>query len=163
MLRRLVPHPLLAAILAAIWLILQESLAPGDVAVGVLLGLLLSRVMVTLEQAPPSFKRPAVGVALFFVVLYDIVKSNIAVGYMMLARRRRSIRSGFVNVPLEMKSPYALAALATIITATPGTFWAAYDTRTNVVTIHVLDLIDPEEWVGIVKGRYERRLLAVFE
>lgn len=160
--RRLVPHPLLALLLAAMWLMLQESLAPLDIAFGVVLGLLLSRVMDALEQAPPSIKRPLVAVGLFFVVSYDVVRSNFAVVAITLDKRRKA-HSGFVNVPLTIKSPYALAALATIITATPGTFWAAYDTRTNVVTIHVLDLVDPDYWVRTVTQRYERRLQAVFE
>jgi len=160
--RRIVPHPLLAALLAGMWLLLQESLAPGDIALGVALGLVLSRVMVALEQEAPSIKRPFVALGLFLVVSYDVVRSNFAV-VAILADRRRKAHSGFVNVPLTIKSPYALAALATIITATPGTFWAAYDSRTNVVTIHVLDLVDPDYWVRTVTQRYERRLRAVFE
>lgn len=163
MLRRLVPHPVLAVALAGVWLLLQESLAPLDVAMGVLLGLLLSRVMVTLDQAPPKFKRPLAIFNLFAVVLYDVVRSNLAVAAISLNPRRSRVHSGFVNIPLDIGSPHALAALATIITATPGTFWAAYDTRTNVVTIHVLDLVDDEQWVRTIKGRYERRLLEVFE
>lgn len=160
--RRIVPHPLLAVLLAVMWLMLQESLAPADIALGVVLGLLLSRVMDALEQKAPSIKRPLVAIGLFFVVSYDVVRSNFAVVAITLDKRRKA-HSGFVNVPLTITSPYALAALATIITATPGTFWAAYDTRTNVVTIHVLDLVDPDYWVRTVTQRYERRLQAVFE
>lgn len=160
--RRLVPHPFLALLLAAMWLLLQESLAPIDIVVGVLLGLLLSRVMVTLDQKPPSIKRPLTALALFLVVSYDVVRSNFSVATIVVNGRRKA-HSGFVNVPLAIRSPYALAALATIITATPGTFWAAFDSRTNVVTIHVLDLVDPDYWVRTIQERYERRLQAVFE
>lgn len=160
--KRLVPHPLLAVLLAGMWLLLKESLAPVDVLTGVVLGLVVSRVMVALEQEPPSIKRPLTAIELFLVVSYDVIRSNFAVVAITLDKRRKA-HSGFINVSLDIRSPYALAALSTIITATPGTFWAAYDTRTNVVTIHVLDLVDPEYWVDTIKTRYEKRLKAVFE
>jgi multicomponent K+:H+ antiporter subunit E len=56
-----------------------------------------------------------------------------------------------------------LAALACIITATPGTLWVEYDSADNTMLLHVLDLIDDEEWVRIIKGRYEKRLMEIFE
>lgn len=160
--RRLVPHPVLALVLAVTWLFLQESVAPLDVVAGVALGLFLSRLMVRLEQPGPTFKRPLAAARLFLLVLYDVTRSNFAVVAITLGRRR-DLHSGFVNVPLALRSPYSLAALAAIITATPGTFWAAYDAQTNVVTVHVLDLVDEVAWVETIKGRYERRLLEVFE
>ena len=78
MLRRLIPHPILAVFLALLWLLLQESLAPLDVATGLVLGLLLSRTMQALDQTPPNFKRPLTAVWLFFVATYDVVRSNFA-------------------------------------------------------------------------------------
>lgn len=160
MMRRLVPYPLLALGLAATWLLLQESLAPLDVATALVLGLLLSRLAV---QAPPRIRRPLVALRLLFLVLYDVTRSNFAVIAITLGRSRNGLRSEFVNVPLEISSPAALAALAAIITATPGTFWAAYDKQSNVVTIHVLDLLDHDAWVHTIKHRYERCLHEVFE
>jgi multicomponent K+:H+ antiporter subunit E len=52
--------------------------------------------------------------------------------------------------------------LACIITSTPGTAWARYDSARGVLTMHILDLIDEREWVDIIKQRYERRLLEIF-
>ena len=71
--------------------------------------------------------------------------------------------SGFVNIPLQMRNRYGLAALATIITAAPGTYWAAYDTRSGVLTIHVLDLVDESHWLKTIKWRYEGLLMEIFE
>jgi len=53
--------------------------------------------------------------------------------------------------------------MACIVTATPGTSWARYDAARNTVTIHVLDLVDEEEWIRTFKRRYERRLQEIFE
>ena len=68
-----------------------------------------------------------------------------------------------MRIPLDMRDPYGLTALACIITATPGTIWVEYDSADSTVLIHVLDLIDEEQWVTIIKQRYERRLMEIFE
>jgi multicomponent K+:H+ antiporter subunit E len=71
--------------------------------------------------------------------------------------------SGFVTVPLDLRNPYGLAALACIITATPGTLWVSFDDAEATLMIHVLDLVDESEWVRTIKTRYERLLLEIFE
>jgi multicomponent K+:H+ antiporter subunit E len=68
-----------------------------------------------------------------------------------------------VRLPLTVRSPYSLAALACIITAAPGTSWVAYNPETNVLVIHVLDLNDDDDWGEIIKTRYERLLTEIFE
>lgn len=62
-----------------------------------------------------------------------------------------------------MRNRYGLAALACIITATPGTLWVQFNPRNGMLMIHVLDLIDESVWIGTIKGRYERLLLEIFE
>jgi multicomponent K+:H+ antiporter subunit E len=97
------------------------------------------------------------------LVLADIVRSNIAVARIILGLVGRERTSGFVNISLELRDPYGLAALACIITATPGTLWVSFDPAKGILTIHVLDLIDESEWMRTIKGRYERLLLDIFE
>ena len=54
----------------------------------------------------------------------DIVHSNVAVGRIVLGLSgKRAIRSGFLEIPLDLRDPHGLAALATIVTSTPGTVW----------------------------------------
>ena len=81
----------------------------------------------------------------------------------MLRRGTRGRKAGFVDIPLEVRHPAALATLACIVTSTPGTSWANYDRGSGVLTLHVLDLVDDAAWVDTVKGRYERRLKEIFE
>jgi multicomponent K+:H+ antiporter subunit E len=52
--------------------------------------------------------------------------------------------------------------LACILTATPGTAWVEFDSKDGWLLLHVLDLIDQETWVDIVKNRYEQPLLEIF-
>lgn len=146
----------------ALWLLLNGSLAPFDILFGAVLGVVLSRVMLILDPEPPSIRRPLAAVRLFFVVAYDVIRSNFSMVSIILNRNQRPT-AGFVNIPLQLRSRYGLAALATIITSTPGTFWAAHDRRTGVLTIHVLDLVDESYWARTVKLRYERHLIEIFE
>ncbi|HEX7000317.1 MAG TPA: Na+/H+ antiporter subunit E [Trueperaceae bacterium] len=161
LLTRIFPYPVLALSLSALWLVFNQSLAPFDIVIGLILGAALSRIMLRLDPNPPRVRRPDVVVALAFIVARDIFVSNLRVLGMILRPRPRP-HSSFVNIPLQLRDRYGLAVLATIITSTPGTFWAAYDRRSGVLTVRVLDEEDPVEFSRMVKHRYERRLLEIF-
>lgn len=160
---RLVPHPLMTVTLLVIWLLLWQSVSPAQVLMGIVLALALSQTLVLLEEAPSKAHRPDVIIKLFFTVLYDIAVSNYRVARVVLLGREASIPTGFVNIPLELRDRYGLAVLATIVTSTPGTFWAAYNRRTNVLTLHVFELNDEEKVRTTIKQRYETPLREIFE
>ena len=157
--RRWLPFPLLTVALLALWLLLTGSLAPGTIILGGVLAIGAAPgadgTHSAEDQAPASPR----GIQAALVVLAEIVRSNWAVARIILLPGTRQRRSGFVRIPLDMRVPYGLAALACIITATPGTLWVEYDSADNTMLLHVLDLIDEEEWVRIIKGRYEKRLM----
>jgi multicomponent K+:H+ antiporter subunit E len=97
-------------------------------------------------------------------VLIDIVRSNIGVGRIILGfARGRAIHSGYLDIPLELRDPHGLAVLATIITSTPGTVWVGHDPERRVLTLHILDLEDGASWIRLIKDRYERPLLGIFQ
>ena len=96
------------------------------------------------------------------MVSADIVRSNIAVARIVLFPRADR-KSGFLHLPIALRNPFALAVLSIIITATPGTLWVQHDARRHVILIHVLDLVDGEEWIRLIKDRYERLLMESFE
>ncbi|MDN5863386.1 MAG: Na+/H+ antiporter subunit E [Salinisphaera sp.] len=158
---RWLPHPLLTAFLLLAWLLLQQSLSPGTIVVGLLLALLLARVLDKLELPPVRIRRYDLLCVLLLRVFHDLVRSNIAVARIVLFPRQLH-SSGFVRIPLELTSPHALATLACIITATPGTVWVSHDSYRHVLVIHVLDLTDKAAWVRHIKQRYERPLLEIF-
>jgi len=159
---RWLPYPLLSTGLLAMWLLLNESVAPGTVILGGILALGASWALMALRPAKARVRRPGVAVRLAFMVVADIVRSNIAVARIIFGLGRRDRRSGFVRIPLELRDPYGLTALACIITATPGTLWIEYDSETETVLIHVLDLVDEDAWVRLIKRRYEQRLMEIF-
>lgn len=112
---------------------------------------------------PPILRRARVLVELLGLVAADVVRSNIAVARIVLRPGTQGRIAGFLSMPLRVRHPAALAAMACIITATPGTCWVRYDAAGNVVTIHMLDLADAEAWVRMFERRYERRLGEIFE
>jgi multicomponent K+:H+ antiporter subunit E len=157
------PFPLLSAGLFVMWLLLNQSLAPGQVLLGAVVALAGGWALAPLRPPRARLRRPWAMIRLAGLVLADIVRSNIAVASIILGPGKRRERSGFVDIPLELRDPYALATLACIITATPGTLWVSFDSASGVVMIHVLDLVDESDWVRIVKHRYERLLREIFE
>lgn len=161
--RRWLPYPSLGAALLAMWLLLQGSASPGSIVLGSLLGLGGAWALSALDPPAGRFRRPRAALRLAVAVVVEVVRSNVAVAGIILRRRPGGRTSGFVRIPLDMQAPYGLAVLACIVTATPGTVWVEYDSSDRSMLLHVLDLIDEEEWVRIVKGRYERPLMEIFE
>lgn len=158
---RWLPFPSAAAALLAMWLLLNESIGAGAILLGGVLALGAARGLITLEVPKMRLRRPIAAARLLLVVLREIVRSNNAVARIILGRKQRT--SGFVRIPLDMRNPYGLAALACIITSTPGTLWVEYESAGNTILIHVLDLVDEEEWVKTIKNLYESRLMEIFE
>jgi multicomponent K+:H+ antiporter subunit E len=159
--KRWLPFPVLWALLVAMWLVLNESLAAAHVIVGAIVALGTVHGLALLQQSQTVLRRPWIAVELLMLVFVDIVRSNVAVARIVIYHRT-PWTAGFVDVPLKPMNPAALAALACIITATPGTSWAGYNPRSRVLTMHILDLIDEESWLHTVQDRYARRLIEVF-
>jgi multicomponent K+:H+ antiporter subunit E len=150
--------------LFALWLILNESLAPGHLLLGAAIALAGVAVYNRLQPAANRVRnRPGAALSLLALVFADIVRSNVAVALIVLGLGARSRSAGFISMPLELRHPAGLAVVACIITATPGTSWVRYDSAANTLTIHMLDLVDTDDWVRLFKQRYERRLMEIFE
>ena len=155
--------PVLALGLTVLWLVLNQTLAPGHIVLGALLGTGVSWAGSTLRPVQAIVRRVDLGVALLFVVLMDIIRSNIGVTAIVLGLTGdREINTNFVDIPLKMRDPHGLAVLSMIVTSTPGTVWVGLSPDQSVLRLHVLDLVDEEYWVDLIKNRYERQLMRIF-
>ncbi|GAA4325542.1 Na+/H+ antiporter subunit E [Pigmentiphaga soli] len=163
MIRRLFRWPLMSASLFAMWLLLNRSVAPGQILLGAVLALALPRLTAKLRPTAVRVRRPWVALRLLATVLWDSFLSNLAVARVILGGRERRHRSGFVEIPLELRDPHGLSMLAAILTGIPGTVWCELSDDGSTLTIHVLDLQQEEDWVRTVKDRYERPLREIFE
>lgn len=161
--KRRLPFPLLWVLLVAMWLALNETLAAAHLILGAFGALAAVLGLRLLQGRQTRLRRPRAAVELVWLVLKDVVRSNVAVGRIVIQRGTRGRTEGFLEIPLTLRNPVGLAALACIITSTPGTAWAGYDPGSGVLTMHILDLVDEETWVRIIKDRYERRLVEIFQ
>jgi len=161
--RRILPYPILSLGLFVASILLSASVAPPSLALAVLLALMAPIIMLALGVDRVRVKAPMTIICLAIDVVGDIVRSNWAVSHIILGRRRHERTSGFIHIPLDLRDRYGLAVLAIIITSTPGTLWVEYEAATGRLLLHVLDLVDEETWVRLIKDRYERRLMEIFE
>lgn len=160
--RKLFPFPGTSIVVFLAWLIFAGTYSVASFFFAAALGILMPFIMRALEATPVRLNRPLALLKLMGIVLIDIVRSNIAVCAIILGLRRRQ-SSGFLHVPLEIKNPCALSILGIIITSTPGTLWVQYDSRSGILVLHILDLVDHEEWIRLIQNRYEALLKEVFE
>lgn len=158
---KLARFPLLWFALLIMWLILNDSTGPGQILLGIMVATLACWAVRPI--APPRARVQKLGTAalLAWLVVKDVVLSNIAVLRLILGGR--TARSAFVDIPLELTEENGLAILACIVTATPGSAWIQHDSKRNVVTIHVLDTDDAEAWADDFKRTYERRLVEILQ
>jgi multicomponent K+:H+ antiporter subunit E len=160
--RRLLPHPILTPTLTAVWLLLVNRLDPGQVLLGLFLGLAIPLFSQRFWLEPVPVRRPLTLLRFCGLVLYDIVAANLTVAWLILRGPAR-IRPGFVEVRLDLTSEVAISLLANTICLTPGTVsaWLSPDRRTLLV--HALDLTDPAALIATIKTRYEAPLRQVFD
>ncbi len=156
--------PVLTLGLTVLWLLLNQTFAPGQIALGVVLAAAVAWASSTLRPLQARLRRLDIAAGLMLVVLGEIVRSNIGVARIVLGLvRGRKVRSGFLHIPLDLRDPHGLAALAAIITSTPGTVWAGLSRDGSRLTLHVLDLKDEQVWIRFIKDRFERPLMRIFE
>jgi multicomponent K+:H+ antiporter subunit E len=151
---------LLPLVLFLLWLTLNETLSAGQVILGAALALWLGFASSRLR---PLRSRPHKLWLLFGLawrVIVDVIMSNIAVAKLIL-RRKPVYKPGYVYIPLDLHDPHGRALLGCIVTYTPGTVWV--DISNNILMLHVLDLENEQVWIDIIKQRYERTLMEVFQ
>lgn len=162
MMSRIFPYPLLIASLVVMWMLLA-GFTPGQLLIGIAVALAAAQGLLALRPAKPRLRRWDLLPKLVAIVLYDIVRSNIAVARIVIEGEKRERKSGFLTIPLELRDPTGLAILAVILTSTPGTAWLDYNSSRGTLLLHVFDLVDETEWLDLIKNRYEHLLLEIFE
>ncbi|MCU7372544.1 Na+/H+ antiporter subunit E [Paucibacter sp. O1-1] len=154
-------HPLLSLLLAAVWLLLQQSLALPQLITAAVLGLLLPRLLLGFLGPALRLRKPGLALRLVFIVLWDIVMSNLVVARLVLSPAARP-QPAWVPVPLALRQPGAISLMASIITMTPGTVSCVVDEERHEILVHALDCRDPLALAAEIKSRYERPLLEIF-
>lgn len=163
MLARIFPHPLLSIVIVTVWIFLQNQFSMGHLLLGIVIGIVVPKFTAPYWPGRPRIRNIPMIISFIGVVLWDIVVSNVIVAHLVLFRRSESLRSRFITVPLDLKTPEAISLLAGTITMTPGTVSADLSADACALLVHCLETDDPDDVVAGIKNRYERRLKEIFE
>ena len=161
--KRFFPSPVLSVALALLWLVLWDEhnavVLIGAVAVGLLVPIFSAR----LRPDTPHVGRPLVALRLLLRVTWDATVSALQLAWLLLSRRSARIPSGFLRVPLQLRDSHALATLAVIVSAVPGTALAELASDRSALLLHVFDSDGNEALLEHIRLRYEQPLREIFE
>lgn len=156
------PHPLASAVIFLAWLTLSSTMAVAHLLLGALLAWGIPRISSAFLPRRVRLSRPLLALRLLMTVLYDIVLANLIVARLILGPVS-ALRPAFIRIPLEIRKPYAIFSLASIITLTPGTVSAVVSADRQFLIVHVLHLEHAHALVAKIKDRYETPLKEIFE
>ncbi len=162
MIKKYLEYLFLPVLLALLWLLLN-GFSKGNLLLAVALSIALSLAALPFRPVRATMRHPFVALRLCWHVAMDIVKSNYDVAYIILFKERAQPTPGFLDIPIRLKDPHGLAALACIITYTPGTVWSGFNYRTQTLTLHILNLKDEQAWLDTIQKRYQDPLIEIFE
>lgn len=162
-LRKVLPAPLTSASLLALWVVLARSTSLGQLVLGGTLALAVPLLTMNLRPTTVRVRRPFVVVRFILTVGYDVLMSNFEVAWGVVRWSFRRPRSKFVVVPLDLRDPLGLAALAMVTTVVPGTVWSELALDRSALLLHVWDVPEDAAFIARFKTRYERPLREIFE
>jgi multicomponent K+:H+ antiporter subunit E len=162
--KRWIPSPPLSIGLFVVWLLLNQALDAATLLVAAIFSIAVPLLTQSLRPARTmNIRRPGLALRLTGVILYDLVHSALMVARLLLTRRSADMTPGFVRVPLDMRDPNALAALAMILCLTPGTAWGEVSFDRSSLLIHVFNMEDEQAFIAMIKSRYERPLMEIYQ
>ena len=163
MMRRLFPAPLLSLALLAMWLVLNRDYSLGQWLLGAVVATIVPVVTHSLRPTPVRVRRLDLAFLLFMRGGWDVIVWNWKVLRGTLASSATQPKGGFITVPLDLRDPNGLAVLAAIMCVIPGTIWSEMALDRSALLVHIFDLDDPDEEIRLIKARYERPLMEIFE
>ena len=163
MLRRLFPHPYLTLLLVVVWMLLVNQLKLGSLVFALCLGTVIPLLTAPYWPDRATLRDPVAIIGYVLIVIWDIIKSNFIVAGIVLFKPNAALKSAWVTVPLDLRTPEAITVLAGTITMTPGTLTADISADGCALLIHCLHAPDPDAVRDDIKARYETRLKRIFE
>lgn len=160
--RGLLPQPALSLVLFASWLLAQNSISPGAIVMGALLGWVIPIFTARFWPDYPEVKSWFKLFRLMFVVLWDIVVASFQVALQVIGPPKK-LKPHFINYPLALETDYAITLLASIISLTPGTVSSLVSNDKKTLIVHALHCPDEAAAIEDIRRRYEAPLKEIFE
>lgn len=158
---RLFPHPLLSAVLWVIWLLLNNTIAPGHIVLGAILATLIPWLTSSFWPEHISIQRPWLLVRYTVRVLFEIMIANVVVAKLILGPEKR-LQPGFIDYPLSLQSPVGISLLANTISLTPGTVSCDLSDDRQHLLIHALHIDDVDAIIADIHRKFEIPLQEIF-
>lgn len=159
---RWLPQPLFSLFLWLVWLLLVNTVAPGQLLLGSVLALTLPLLTTRFWPDRPRIHSPWKLLRYITILLWDIGLANLAVARRILGPTHK-LRPAFIRLQLDLHSEFAISVLASTISLTPGTVSSDLSPDRKILLIHALDVADEAEVIAHIKKRYELPLKEIFE
>jgi multicomponent K+:H+ antiporter subunit E len=159
--QRVLPHPIISGVLFCVWLLLNHTLSPGHIMLGAALAVLIPMFTRRFFPEPVYIGRARTIVRFLGTVLWDILVASLTVARLTFAPTSR-LRPRFVRIPVSLPDDFALTALTSTISLTPGTVSAELAPDREHILIHALDVDDEEALVRTIRERYEMPIREIF-
>jgi multicomponent K+:H+ antiporter subunit E len=163
MMRRLMPHPYLSLVLFVVWFLLVNDLKVGSAVLALFLAIVIPLLTAPYWPDRATVKSVPALIGYCLLVLWDVIVANIQVARIILFMPNDRIRSAWIPIPIDLRTPEAIALLSGTITMTPGTLTADMSGCGRVLLIHALHAPDPDAVRDGIKARYETPLKRIFE
>ena len=151
-----------------VWLALTEIGNWQEVLVGVVLAasvsLIAGHFLITSEKQKGLFHRVLSAVLYFFKFLFEMVKANVHVAYIVI-HPNVPIKPGIVKIKTNLKKESGITVLANSITLTPGTLTIDVNPEKGELYVHWIDVLttDVDEATIQIGSKFEKLLTEVFE
>jgi multicomponent Na+:H+ antiporter subunit E len=151
-----------------VWLALTGVTRMQEIIAGLIVSLIVSllagHLVVTTEKKNPFIKRLIYGLLYIFKFLWEMLKANLHVAYIVL-HPMLPIKPGIIKIKTKLKKDTSLTMLSNSITLTPGTLTVDVDPEKQNLYIHWIDVEsqDVDTNTKNVGGRFEPLLTEVFE
>jgi len=161
MLNKIFPHPVLSFILWGLWLLLNNTISPGHMVLGLIIAILIAMLTGRFWPEKVYIKSPLTLIKLLGTVLWDIVAANTIVAKLILGKNE-NLNPAFFYIELDIDTPIGISLLANTISLTPGTVSCDVTPDGKRLLVHALHIEDIPATIKEIKQRYEAPLKKVF-
>lgn len=158
---KVLPHPILTIMLWLIWLLLNNTVSPGHIVLGLILAVFIPLLTSGFWPEKVSIKSPLTLLKFFIIVLWDIIIANVMVAKLILGSNK-NLKPAFFYIDLDIQTPLGISLLANTISLTPGTVSCDLSTDRRHLLVHALHVENVADTIKHVKQRYETPLKRVF-
>lgn len=159
---RLLPMPIHSLLLFVVWLLLNNTVAPGHLVLAAFLALTIPLLTSGMQNPQPNFHRPLKSLRYALMVVGDIIVANFEVALLVIGPNKK-LQPAFIAVPLDIKYELPITILASSVSLTPGTVSAEISEDKQWLYVHVLHMTNKEELIALIKQRYEKPLMEIFQ